>query len=107
MRTDKDLHGFNSENVSAINEVVSGKTIESVTVDRSLIDDQLVFTFTDGTSLSFMFDGISTWEIRGKPVATQQVVQERRATRCECRPPEYIWGGTHCAKCGQVIPSTP
>ena len=55
---------FNPNNVTELNDLISGKTIASILTDRDGINDRLIFVFTDGSMLELEYEYIYQFDIR-------------------------------------------
>lgn len=53
---------FNPNDVSALSEAVYGKTIARVSTESGM-DEYLIVTFTDGSTLRILYDYIYEWEL--------------------------------------------
>ena len=53
---------FNPNDVSALSEATHGKTITGVTI-QSGMDEHLIISFSDGSTLRIVYDYIYEWEL--------------------------------------------
>lgn len=65
---------FNPNDISKLNELISGKTISSILSDREGMNDRLIFNFTDGSYFEIEYDYIYTFEYKGarKAIPTRE-----------------------------------
>ena len=55
---------FNPNDVTEMNDLVSGKTIASILSDREGMNDRLIFVFTDGSSMEIEYDYIYEYGVK-------------------------------------------
>ena len=55
---------FNPNDITELNDLVSGKTIASVSSDRAGMNDHLIFEFTDGSVLEIEYDYIYEYDLK-------------------------------------------